>query len=230
MTIQELEPARLWHYFAEITQIPRPSTKEEAIVKYLLEFARTHSLEYKTDTAKNVVIYKAASLGYETHPITVLQCHTDMVCEKNSDKIHNFETDPIEAYVDGNWVKARGTTLGADDGIGIAAQLAVLESKSLKHGPIECLFTADEESGMTGAMGLSTDWLKGKILLNLDSEDDGQLFIGCAGGMETLAKFAIKPKPARHKHSYFRIQISGLRGGHSGDEIHKGHANAIKIL
>ncbi len=229
-SITSLKPEILWHYFNEILEIPRPSKKEEKIRQYLLDFGKKHQLETFQDKIGNVIIKKAATQGKENSKIVVLQSHMDMVCEKNSDKIHDFEKDPIIAYVDGEWVKAKGTTLGADDGIGIAAQLAILASNKIPHGPIECLFTTDEETGLTGAKNLAPDVLKGKILLNLDSEDEGQLFIGCAGGKDTTIEMQYKKEAVPENHTSFKIMVNGLSGGHSGDEINKGLGNANKIL
>lgn len=230
MHISELNPELVWKYFHEVTQIPRPSKKEEKIIKYLLNFAEQHKLEAKTDAVGNVLICKSATEGMEDLETVILQSHLDMVCEKNNDTEHNFDTDSIQTYIEDGWVKAKGTTLGGDDGIGIAAQLAVLADNSIVHGAVECLFTADEESGMTGAFGLQEGFLTGNILLNLDSEDEGELFIGCAGGIDTVATFKYKYKSALHRHQYYRVEVKGLKGGHSGDDIHKGLGNANKIL
>lgn len=225
-----LEPKAVWKYFREITQIPRPSKKEEKVIAFLIDFAKSHNLVYKQDKVGNLFIYKDASKGFENRQITVLQSHVDMVCEKNSDKVHNFDTDPIEVHVKDGWVKANGTTLGADDGIGVAAQLAILASNDINHGPIECLFTIDEETGLTGAFGLDKDALKGRILLNLDSEDEGELFIGCAGGKDTVIKIPYATEISPDNHQLFELKVSGLKGGHSGDDIHKGLGNANKII
>lgn len=227
--LQSLEPKLIWKYFEEICQVPRPSKKEEKIGKYLMDFAKTHHLEAKQDDAGNVVILKPATKGFEHLKTVILQSHMDMVCEKNSDVEHNFDTDPIVPYIDGEWVKAKGTTLGADDGIGMAAQLAILASNDLEHGPIECLITVDEETGLSGAMALQPGFLKGEILLNLDSEDEGELFIGCAGGIDTVATLSFNQKPIPENHIPYKISVTGLNGGHSGDEIHKGLGNANKI-
>ncbi|MFO7978638.1 MAG: M20/M25/M40 family metallo-hydrolase, partial [Bacteroidales bacterium] len=182
-----LQPVRVWEIFEDILKVPRPSKKEEKIMEYLMDFARQHNLEVDRDKVGNLLIRKPATAGYQNRQTVVLQSHVDMVCEKNADVDHDFMHDPITPYIEEGWVRAKGTTLGADDGIGMAAQLAILESDQIQHGPIECLFTVDEETGLTGAFGLEKDFLKGRILLNLDSEDDGELFIGCAGGMDTLA-------------------------------------------
>ncbi len=228
--ILKLQPAVVWQYFKEILEIPRPSKKEEKIVKYLLKFGQDHNLETIQDEIGNVLIRKAATSGMENRKSVVLQSHIDMVCEKNSDKVHDFDNDPIESIIDGDWVTANDTTLGADDGIGIAAQLAILASNNIEHGPIECLFTVDEETGLTGAFGLKPGFLVSKILLNLDSEDEGQLFIGCAGGQDTQAWLPFDYEETPDNHKAYKIMVSGLKGGHSGDEIDKGHANANKIL
>ncbi len=228
--LKKLEPALVWQYFSEILEIPRPSKKEEKIIQYLMDFGAAHGLPTKKDKAGNVLISKPATPGKEHVPPVVLQSHVDMVCEKNSDVEHDFEKDPIKAIVDGEWVTADGTTLGADDGIGVAAQLAILASKDLEHGPIECLFTTDEETGLTGAFALESGFFTGKTLLNLDSEDEGELFIGCAGGIDTVARFKYKKQRLPKNYVSVRVMVSGLKGGHSGDEIHKGLGNSNKIL
>ena len=230
MTISDLKPSEIWKYFDEITKIPRPSKKEEKIIQYLLNFAKENNLEAEKDEIGNVVIRKTGTTGKENNKTVILQSHSDMVCEKNSDIDHNFDTDPIQTYIDGEWVKAKGTTLGGDDGIGIASALAVLASDSISHPPLEALFTADEETGMTGAFGLKNDLLKGEILINLDSEDEGELFIGCAGGMDTVAEFTYKKKLVPENSTAYKISITGLNGGHSGDEIDSGLGNSNKIL
>lgn len=228
--LSELQPSMIWNYFQEILEIPRPSKKEEKIIQYIVEFGKAHNLETLQDEVGNVLIRKHATKSLENRKSVVLQSHLDMVCEKNSNKIHNFEKDPIEALIVDNWVTANDTTLGADDGIGVAAQLAILASNDIAHGPLECLFTVDEESGLTGAAGLKPGFLQSKILLNLDSEDEGQLFIGCAGGQDTLAWLPFDYENSPDEHKAFKIMVSGLKGGHSGDEINKGMANANKIL
>ncbi|HOX79630.1 MAG TPA: aminoacyl-histidine dipeptidase [Bacteroidales bacterium] len=229
-SLTSLQPQNVWHYFEEICKIPRPSKNEAQIRNYLLEFAKLHHLEANTDDAGNVVIRKEAKPGFEDKPIVILQSHMDMVCEKNQDSLHNFEIDAIQPYIDGEWVKARNTTLGADDGIGMAAQLAILESDDIPHGSIECLFTVDEETGLTGASAIQPGFLKGRILINLDSEDEGELFIGCAGGIDTLAELQFKRRVVPVNYLPYRIKVTGLKGGHSGDDIHKGRGNANKIL
>lgn len=230
MTIKNLEPRNVWFYFDQITQIPRPSKKEGKIIAYLLDFAKQHQLEARKDGAGNIVISKAATKGYENLPKVILQGHVDMVCEKNSDVIHDFDKDPITTYVDGDWLKAKGTTLGADNGVGVAAALAVLASDSIEHGPLECLFTVDEETGLTGAYALEKNFLTGDILINLDTEEEGELYIGCAGGKRTTARFKYEPMDAPTAYYWFRVDVKGLNGGHSGSEIHKGLGNANKIL
>jgi len=229
-TINQLQPSLIWEMFEKICAIPRPSKHEAAMIQFLVEFGKAHNLPTSTDAAGNVLICKPATPGYEHVKPIILQSHMDMVCEKNSNVQHNFLTDPILPFVDGEWVKARGTTLGADDGIGIAAQMAVLASDNLIHGPIECLFTVDEETGLTGAAALKPGFLQGTTLLNLDSEDEGELFIGCAGGIDTIASFNLSYDVAATGGVAVKISITGLKGGHSGDDINKGLGNANKIL
>lgn len=226
----QLKPERLWHYFVEICKIPRPSKKEERIRQYLLDFGRSMDLETIQDEVGNVLIRKPATPGKEHIPSVILQSHIDMVCEKNLDTVHDFENDPIIPHIEGEWVKAHDTTLGADDGIGIAASLAILEARDIPHGPIECLFTVDEETGLSGAFGLKEGFLQSRILLNLDSEDEGQLFIGCAGGRDTVAYFDLETEPVPENSIAYNISITGLKGGHSGDDIQKGLGNAVKLL
>lgn len=230
MTIKDLNPQIVWKYFHELTQIPRPSKKEEKVIAYLEEFAKKHKLEYKKDDAGNVVIYKQASKGKENLPIVILQGHVDMVCEKNSSTKHDFDNEPIETQVVDGWLKAKGTTLGADNGIGVAAALALLSSNEYEHGPLECLFTVDEETGLTGAHALSKDLLKGEILINLDTEEEGEIYIGCAGGKGTTAIIEYKPMSAPMNYFWFRVDVTGLNGGHSGADIHMGLGNANKII
>ncbi|MCM1029896.1 MAG: aminoacyl-histidine dipeptidase [Oscillibacter sp.] len=230
MTLQNLKPEALWHYFEEICRIPRPSKKEGKIAAYLMDFAQKQGLEARQDEAGNVLIKKPAIKGMEKAPVVVLQSHMDMVCEKNAATSHDFDRDPIQPYVDGEWVKARGTTLGADDGIGMAAQLALLASTDIKHGELECLFTVDEETGLTGAFALKPGFFDGRILLNLDSEDEGELFIGCAGGIDTVIEMPVETQPTDPQGFAMKITVKGLQGGHSGDDINKGRGNAIKIL
>jgi len=226
--MKNLEPKLVWGIFDEITKVPRPSKHEEKIGKYLVDFAKSHNLEYQCDAIGNIVIRKGATAGYEDRPTVVLQAHTDMVCEKNSDKVFDFDNDAIQTYIDGEWVKADGTTLGADDGIGMAAALALLVDDTVEHPAIEALFTVDEETGLTGAFNLGEGMVQGKYLINLDSEDEGEVFIGCAGGVDTLAYLPLVTKSAPKGYNYYKIVVNGLLGGHSGDDIDKGHANSNK--
>jgi dipeptidase D len=228
--LTNIDPQPLFNYFEQICQVPRPSKKEERIRQFLLDFASENGLQSKTDEVGNVLILKPATPGMENSPTVILQTHMDMVCEKNSDKIFDFGKDAIEPVIVDGWVKANGTTLGADCGIGIAAQLAVLTSTEIKHGPVECLITVDEETGLTGAFALKPGFLSGSVLLNLDSEDEGEIFIGCAGGIDTLATFDYGKEQIPKDPVAFKIMVSGLQGGHSGDDIHKNRGNANKIL
>jgi len=228
--IKNLNPASLWEIFYELTQIPRPSKMEHMAVIFAKEFGEKLGLKTHVDKTGNVIISKPATAGYEDRMGVILQAHLDMVPQKNSDTDHDFEKDPIDAYVDGDWVKARGTTLGADNGMGIAAALAVLEDKNLKHGPIEVLLTVDEETGMTGAFQLERGILEGKILVNLDSEDEGELYIGCAGGMDTSGKLRYQDEPVSINSTAFMLAITGLKGGHSGLDIHLGRGNANILM
>lgn len=225
-----LSPERVWFYFGEICKVPRPSKKEKLIADYIIGIARELNLDYEVDETGNILIRKPATKGYAHFPVVVLQSHMDMVCEKNSDTYHDFENDPIIPRIEGEWVKATGTTLGADDGIGIAAQLAILDSTDIEHGPLEMLFTVDEETGLTGANGLKAGFLKGNILLNLDSEDEGELFIGCAGGQDTKVLMSYSKVAVNYDFAGYQIKVTGLQGGHSGDDINKGRGNAVKIL
>ncbi|MCX6229880.1 MAG: beta-Ala-His dipeptidase, partial [Bacteroidia bacterium] len=229
-SIDSLAPKSVWRFFDAICKIPRPSKHEEKIIAFLMDFAASHNLSAKRDQVGNILITKSATPGFETRRTVVLQSHLDMVCEKNSDTIHDFYTDPIRPMIDGEWVKAQGTTLGADCGIGIATQLAVLAADNLQHGAIECLFTVDEETGLTGAKALQSGFFTGQALINLDSEDEGELFIGCAGGIDTVATISYQLQKAPEGYFALRIAVSGLLGGHSGDDIDKNRGNAIKIL
>jgi len=228
--LNSLSPQPLWNYFEDICQIPRPSKKEEKVIAFLLEFASSNNLGVKLDSAGNVLIRKSATVGREQDPVVILQSHMDMVCEKNNETDHDFEKDPIKPHIEKGWVKAEGTTLGSDDGIGIAAQLAVLSSTELSHGPIECLFTVDEETGLSGAFALESGYLTGNILLNLDSEDEGELFIGCAGGIDTVGTLKYTPEALPAGSFAAKLEVKGLLGGHSGDDINKSRGNANKIL
>ena len=226
-----LKPALVWKHFAEICNIPHPSHSEEKIRQYVVDFAKANGIEYKVDEACNVYMRKAATPGMEDCKGIVLQAHLDMVPQKNNDKEFDFLTDPIEAYIDGEWVTANGTTLGADNGIGAAAILAVFEDDSVEHGPIEALFTASEETGMCGAFGLKGDLLKGDILLNLDSETEGELYVGCAGGTDANVKFSYTAEAAPAEgYSAMELSVKGCKGGHSGIQIVCQRANANKLL
>ena len=228
--IKNLEPKAIWDIFYDLTQIPRPSKKEGKAVDYAREFGEKLGLETLVDKTGNVIIKKPASPGFENRQGVILQAHLDMVPQKNSDKDHDFEKDPIDAYVDGEWVKARGTTLGSDNGMGIGAALAVLANNDLKHGPIEVLLTVDEETGMTGAFDLEGGLMDGKILMNLDSEDEGELYIGCAGGIDTHGKLSYSEDEVPASSSAFRLALTGLKGGHSGLDINMGRGNSIILL
>jgi dipeptidase D len=228
--IDNLEPKLLWKEFEEISKIPRCSKHEEKIREYLLDFAKQHGLKSKTDKTGNIVISKPASSGMEGKPTVILQSHMDMVCEKNSDVDHDFTKDPIKFKLNGDILTADGTTLGADDGIGVATTLAILEDNTLKHGHIEGLFTVDEETGLTGAFALESDMLTGKIMLNIDSEDFGVVTVGCAGGGDSKIKLPLKTQPISKDMENILIKISGLRGGHSGVDAHEQRGNAIKLL
>lgn len=226
----QLEPKVVFDCFAQINAVPRPSKREDKIQAFLLQFGKKLGLETLIDKSGNVLIKKPATLGYENRKTTVLQSHADMVCEKNKDVDFDFDNDPIQTYVDGEWMKAKGTTLGADDGIGMAMQMAVLQSSDIEHGPIECLFTSDEETGLTGAMGLESGFMTGDYLLNLDSEDEGQIFVSCAGGVRTEATFTIEDEVLPNDFYAAKVIVKGLTGGHSGDDINKKRANANKLL
>lgn len=228
--LNTLEPKLIWQHFKDILAVPRPSKREEKMIQFMMDFAAKNHLDAEKDAVGNVLIRKPATLGMENSPTVILQSHLDMVCEKNSDKVHDFDNDPIDTEIKDGWLYAKGTTLGADDGIGVAAAMAVLTSDNLKHGPIECLFTIDEESGMTGAFGLQDGFLKGEILLNLDSEDEGEVFIGCAGGLDTIGKLSFEKQDIPAGYYSCKVSVSGLKGGHSGDEIDKMLGNSNKIL
>lgn len=230
MEVKDLKPALIWQCFDQVTKVPRPSCHEEQIRDFLINFAKSHNVAVKTDKCGNVLMHKDATPGMENAPVVILQAHMDMVAEKNGNMEHDFLKDPIDTYVDGDWVKARGTTLGADNGIGIAAAMAVMIDPDLKHGPVEALFTVNEEIGLEGAQNLGEDMLGGNILINLDSEDDGEIFVGCAGGIDTTAWFDYKRSLAPDNFSYLKISVSGLLGGHSGGDIHLGRANANKLV
>lgn len=230
METTSLQPQAVFDCFAQINRIPRPSKHEEKMIAFLTDFGREHGLETSVDKAGNVLIRKPATPGYEDRKTTVLQSHMDMVCEKHAGLSFDFMTDPIETFVDGEWLRANGTTLGADDGIGVAMQLALLASTDIAHGPIECLFTRDEETGLTGAAALEPGFMTGEFLINLDSEDEGQIFVSCAGGARTNVEFACTHCPVPADFFTFRVGVKGLTGGHSGDDINKKRANANKLL
>lgn len=228
--IRKLEPKELWSYFYDITRIPRPSKKEKRIVEFIAKFGYDQNLDTVIDKVGNVIIRKQATKGMENRKGVILQTHLDMVPQKNNDKKHDFEKDPIEAIVDGDWVKANGTTLGSDNGIGVAATMAILASKNIKHGPVEALFTVDEETGMTGAFGLKKGLLHGDILINLDSEDEHEICVGCAGGIDVSATGKYKEEKTPARTTAYCITAKGLKGGHSGVDIAMGRANSNKLM
>ena len=230
MNKSALKPASVFEQFAKINSIPRPSKREEKMIEYLKTWGESHGLDTKVDETGNVIIRKPATPGYENRKTIILQSHMDMVCDKLVDIEFDFDKDPIQTYVDGEWLKAKGTTLGADDGIGCAIELAILEANDIEHGPLECVFTRDEETGLSGAEGMKADFMTGDYLINLDSEDEGEIFVSCAGGRNTTAKFTFKREAAPAGYFFLRGQLKGLTGGHSGDDINKKRANAIKQL
>jgi dipeptidase D len=229
-SILDREPKLVWKHFDEIRKIPHGSKHEEKIREYIVSFAKKQELEYHVDKAGNVVIRAEATKGMSSKPIVVMQGHMDMVCEKNSDTKHDFTKDPIELQVDGDWLKAKGTTLGADNGVGCAIALAVLEDKTLEHGPLEALFTVDEETGLTGAFALDKSMLHGRLMLNLDSEELGTIYVGCSGGGDSIITLPIKTKSMPSDYETIELKVTGLRGGHSGVDILEQRANAIKVL
>ncbi len=226
----ELKPKSVFDHFARINAIPRPSKREEKMIAYLKEWGESRGLDTRVDKVGNVIIRKPATPGYEDRKTVILQSHFDMVCDKLVDVEFDFDRDAIQTYVDGEWLKARGTTLGADDGIGVAIELAILEADDICHGPLECVFTRDEETQLTGASGMEADFMTGDYLINLDSEDEGQIFVSCAGGRTTTATFALTREEAPADYFFMEISVKGLVGGHSGDDIEKKRANAIKLL
>ncbi len=230
MSNVQLKPARVFEQFAKINQIPRPSKHEEKMIEYLKEFGQSHGYETFVDETGNVLIRKPATKGLENRKTVILQSHMDMVCDKLVDVDFDFEKDAIQTYIDGEWLRAKGTTLGADDGIGCAIELAILDSNDIEHGPIECVFTRDEETQLTGAMGMKAGFMNGDYLINLDSEDEGQFFVSCAGGRSTIATFNIEREDAPAGYFFMEASLKGLVGGHSGDDINKKRANAIKLL
>lgn len=229
-SIKELQPQLVWDLFDQITKVPRPSKKEEKIRAFLRELAAKHNIDFKEDEKGNIVMRKAATVGFENVPGVILQSHMDMVCEKEPNSTHNFELDPIDTYIDNGWVRARGTTLGADCGIGMALQLAVILDNSIQHPAIEALFTVDEEQGLSGADELGGDMLTLNRMINLDSEDEGEIFIGCAGGVDTIARYKFTTEPVAAGAGFVEIAVGSLVGGHSGDDINKGRANANKLI
>ena len=230
MNKSELKPAVVFEQFAKINQIPRPSKREEKMIEYLKSWGESHGLDTKVDETGNVIIRKPATKGMENRKTVILQSHMDMVCDKLVDYKIDFDRDPIKTYIDGEWLTAEGTTLGADDGIGCAMELALLESDDIEHGSIECVFTRDEETGLTGAEGMKAGFMTGDYLINLDSEDEGEIFVSCAGGRNTTAKFTFQREEAPKDSFFLSAQLKGLVGGHSGDDINKQRANAIKLL
>ena len=230
MNKNELKPASVFEQFAKINEIPRPSKREEKMIAYLQQWGESRGLETKVDETGNVLIRKPATPGYENRKTVILQSHMDMVCDKLVDVEFDFDKDAIQTYVDGDWLKAKGTTLGADDGIGCAIELAILDADDIEHGPLECVFTRDEETGLSGAEGMKSGFMSGDYLINLDSEDEGEIFVSCAGGRNTQAKFTFKREEAPAGSFFLRAQLKGLTGGHSGDDINKKRANAIKLL
>ncbi|MDH7444275.1 aminoacyl-histidine dipeptidase [Aquimarina sp. 2201CG14-23] len=228
--IRSLEPKELWNKFADLNAVPRPSKKEERVIAFMKDFGNSLGLPVEVDGVGNVLIRKPATAGMENRKTVVMQSHLDMVHQKNADTVFNFDEQGIEMYVDGDWVRAKGTTLGADNGLGVATIMAILESKEISHPPIEALFTIDEETGMTGAMGLKPNWLQGDILLNLDTEEDDEIGVGCAGGVDVTAERSYKEEAVSDGKTGYTISVTGLNGGHSGMDIHKGLGNANKIM
>ena len=228
--VRNLEPKELWNKFADLNAVPRPSKKEERVIAFMMEFGKNLGFETVKDKVGNVIIKKPATTGMENRKTIVMQSHLDMVHQKNNDTVFDFDTQGIEMYVDGDWVRAKGTTLGADNGLGVATIMAVLESKTIKHPAIDALFTIDEETGMTGAMGLEGGWLNGEILLNLDTEEDDEIDIGCAGGIDVTANRTYNEEETPEDSVGYTITVKGLNGGHSGMDIDKGLGNANKIM
>lgn len=227
---KDLNPQAVWSQFSSIARIPRPSKNETRIAEFVVKLAGDAGMKYEQDSTGNIVVHKPASPGREKAPVVVIQSHLDMVCEKNRDVDHDFDNDPIILQRSNGHIKAKGTTLGSDNGIGVAAALAIMLDPKLEHGPLELLFTVDEETGMTGAMALKPDFLKGRIMLNLDSEEEGSVYVGCAGGRDTILTFDVSRENPPPGSAPFQVLVSGLKGGHSGVEIHLGRGNAIKVL
>lgn len=230
MEKKDLQPACVFEQFARINEIPRPSKREEKMIKFLKEFGESRHLDTKVDEVGNVIIRKPATKGFEDRATVILQSHIDMVCDKLVDVEFDFDNDAIQTYIDGEWLTAKGTTLGADDGIGVAMELAILDSNDIEHGAIECVFTVDEETQLTGALGMKAGFMTGEYLINLDSEDEGKIFVSCAGGRSTIATFDYKAEEAPNGYFFMQIALKGLVGGHSGDDINKKRANGIKLL
>jgi dipeptidase D len=227
--VEDLQPQALWHYFLELSKVPRGSKKEGAAIDWIEKVAREHGVEAVRDSVNNILVRVPASQGHEKAPVVLLQSHVDMVCEKNADVTHDFERDPIRMAIDGEWVRGQGTTLGADNGIGVAAALAFLDEKKSVHGPLELLFTIDEETGLTGASGIQPGYFRARAMINLDSEEIGVFTVGCAGGRDTTVTLRA-PRAVRPGAALARIAVTGLTGGHSGTDIHKNRGNSIKIL
>ncbi|HBJ76712.1 MAG TPA: cytosol nonspecific dipeptidase, partial [Porphyromonadaceae bacterium] len=230
MVLNSLLPHSLWEHFEKITQIPRPSGKEGKMVEHIARIAEENGLSFKTDAFRNILVSKPATKGRESSPRILLQAHTDMVCEKNQEVDFDFSTQPIQTEIEGDWVKAKGTTLGADDGIGVAMMLNILTSKDLEHGPIDCLFTSDEEVGMTGAIHLDSEILRAKKMINLDSEEEGAITIGCSGGTDIYINIPLELESVGEGNYCFSLSVSGGMGGHSGGDIHLGRSNANKLI
>lgn len=230
MEKKDLQPACVFEQFARINEIPRPSKREEKMIKFLKEFGESRHLDTKVDEVGNVIIRKPATKGFEDRATVILQSHIDMVCDKLVDVEFDFDNDAIQTYIDGEWLTAKGTTLGADDGIGVAMELAILDSNDIEHGAIECVFTVDEETQLTGALGMKAGFMTGEYLINLDSEDEGKIFVSCAGGRSTIATFDYNAEEAPNGYFFMQIALKGLVGGHSGDDINKKRANGIKLL
>jgi dipeptidase D len=228
--LSQLSPQPLWDIFAKICSIPHPSYHEEALAEHIVSWAKEQGFWCERDAVGNILIRKPATAGLENRKPVALQAHLDMVPQKNNDTVHDFTTDPIQPYVDGEWVKARGTTLGADNGIGMASALAVLADKTVEHGPLEVLLTMTEESGMDGAFGLQANWLQAEILVNTDSEEEGEVYMGCAGGVDFITTLPVEREAVPADYETLRLTLKGLKGGHSGCDIHVGLGNANKLL